>query len=80
MPGQEKKREAPAETGPASGFWTPCLLRRVKTSTVSGTSFVPLDFLHLFPRVFLHEMEILTLSEAVPSWESSFSVTYGHDF
>lgn len=32
----------------ASGFWSMCLLRRVKTSTISGTLFVPLDFPHLF--------------------------------
>lgn len=33
-------------------------------------------FLICFPRVFLHEMEILTLSEALPNWESPFSVTW----
>lgn len=32
------------------------------------------------PSLFLHEMEILTLSEAMPNWESSFSVPRGHDF
>lgn len=76
-----EKRKAPAEAPwpqgsglhACSGGWkqAPSLERRLFLWTL---------FTICFPRVFLHEMEILTLSEAMPNWESSFSVTYGRDF
>lgn len=54
----EKPHETPAEPALASGFWSLCLLRRVKTSTISGTLFVPLHFPHLF-------------SQSISSWDGN---------